>query len=352
MWCIVSTLIEEVSMIISTDNIAETTEFDFSYNVFSETLRFLKITGSLLLNEDYCSPWAVSIPDKKELAESLENKTNVHIAAFHLVRRGYIEIELENGNKEVVREGEMVICFAGVFHTIYQGTRKLARPFKDIMQGGQNIFQPTEDNYAQSTSLICGIFMLHNTHLNPLFEALPPLMKISSKQSDSYFSSSTASIIGLLLSEIEQQSFVHDYILERYLELLCAKCIHSYIETAPEEDVGWFHAIKDPKIANVIIAIHSQPASAWSVKALANIISLSPSRFATRFTEIMGIPPMVYVTRWRMYLASKILKDTQLGIEQISVQVGYDNVAAFSRTFKRMLGSSPGIWRSSIRCQS
>jgi AraC-like DNA-binding protein len=336
-------------MVNSTDNIAETTEFDIFYNVFSETLRFLKITGSLLLNEDYCSPWAVSIPDKKELAESLQNKKNIHIAAFHLVQRGYIEIELENGKKELVCEGEIVICFGGASHTIYQGTSKPARPFKDIMQGGQNIFQPTEDNYAQSSSLICGIFMLQNTHLNPLFEALPPLLKISSKQGNSYSSSTTASIISLLLTEIDQQSFVHDYIIERYLELLCAKCISTYIETAPKGDVGWFHAIKDPKIANVIIAIHSQPASTWSVKALARIISLSPSRFATRFTEIMGIPPMVYVTRWRMYVASKMLNDTQLGIEQISVQVGYDNVAAFSRMFKRMIGSSPGVWRSYIR---
>jgi len=271
-------------MAISTENIAETTELNIASNVFSETLRYMKITGSLLLNEDYCSPWAVSIPDKKELAESLENRKNVHIAAFHLVRRGYIEIELENGNKELVSEGEMVICFAGASHTIYQGTSKPARTFNNIMQGGQNIFQPTEDNYAQSTSLICGIFMLHNTNLNPLFEALPPLLKINSRQSNSYSSSTTASIISLLLTEIEQQSFVHDYITERYLELLCAKCIHSYIETVPKGDAGWFHAIKDPKIANVIIAIHSQPASAWSVKTLASIISLSPSRFATRFT--------------------------------------------------------------------
>lgn len=71
----------------STENIAETTEFNVTDNVFSETLKFLKITGSLLLNEDYCSPWAVSIPNKKELAESLENKKNVHIAAFHFVNQ-------------------------------------------------------------------------------------------------------------------------------------------------------------------------------------------------------------------------------------------------------------------------
>lgn len=330
----------------STEYIAETTKFNVDSNVFSETLRFMKITGSLLLNEDYSSPWAVSIPDKKELAENLENKKNVHIAAFHLVQRGYIEIELENGNKELVREGQMVICFAGISHTIYQGTSKPARSFKNIMQGGQNIFEPTKDNYAHSTSLICGIFMLHNTILNPLFEALPPLLKITSRQGNYYLPSTTENIISLLLREIDQQSFAHSYMIERYLELLCAKSIHSYIETAPVGETGWLHAITDPKVSPVITAIHSQPTYAWSVKELADLISLSPSRFAARFTEIMGTTPMAYVTRWRMYLASKLLNDTRLGLDQISTQVGYDNVAAFSRAFKRNVGSSPGVWRT------
>ncbi len=335
-------------MAISTEKHAETTEIIISNNVFSDTLRFLKITGSLLLNEDYCSPWAVSIPDKDILSASLENKQNSHIAAFHLVRKGSIEIELESGSKEWVREGELVICFSGASHTIYQGASTSPQPFKNIMQG-ENIFKPSADSYAQSTSLICGVFMLQNTHLNPLFEALPPLLKISSRLNNAYSSSTTASIINLLLAEIEQPSFVHEYVVERYLELLCAQCIHFHIETMTEGGIGWFGAIKDPKIADVIIAIHSQPATAWSVKALASIISLSPSRFAARFTDIMGMPPMIYVTRWRMYLASKLLHDTQLGLDQISVQVGYENVAAFSRMFKRTVGLPPGVWRSNNR---
>ncbi|MFW5442959.1 MAG: AraC family transcriptional regulator, partial [Methylococcaceae bacterium] len=337
-----------VSMTITTNYIAKTTISNKINDVFSETLGFLKISGNLLLNEDYSSPWAISVPDKKELSETL-GKKNVHIAAFHLVQRGYIEIELENGNKELVREGEFAICFGGAAHTLFQEASKPARCFKDIMQGGPNTFEPTKDNYAQSTSLICGIFILHDTTLNPLFEALPPLLKISPGQENHYSSSTTANIINLLLKEISHQSFVHDFMIERYLELLCAKSIHAYIETAPSGENGWLHAIKDPKIALVISAIHAQPAYLWSVKELAKLVSLSPSRFAARFTEIMDTSPMIYVTRWRMYLASKLLNDTRLGIDLISSQVGYDNVAAFSRAFKRNIGSAPGVWRTDNR---
>ena len=188
--------------------------------------------------------------------------------------------------------------------------------------------------------------MLQDTFLNPLFEALPPLLKISVAPGKDYSISSTASIVNLLLAEINQQSLAHGYMIERYLELLCAKTIRLYIENIPAEESSWLHALKDPTIARTITTIHLQPAYDWSVKQLAEGVSLSPSRFAARFTKSMGVTPMVYVAKWRMYLACKLLNDTKLGIEQVSTRVGYENTAAFSRAFKRYTGSSPGAWRT------
>jgi len=333
-------------MAVSTELYSETTGFVSVNNVFFETLSSMQVTGSLLLNEAYAAPWAISVPNSVELAENIEHDKRVQIAAFHLVRRGYIEIELENGRQHCVHQGEMVICFSGMAHTLCQGTSQPAYSFKDIMLTGKNIFEPARDNYAQSTALICGIFLLRNTLLNPLFDALPPLLKVTINRTDNNAHSTTASIVDLLLAEIDQQSLAHSYNLERYLELLCAKSIQSSMESSSAKESGWFMAIKDPMAARVMTAIHSQPSSDWSVKTMAGLVSLSPSRFAVRFTAIMGTTPMVYVTRWRMYLASKLLKETLLGIKQISTQVGYDNVAAFSRAFKRNIGVSPGAWRT------
>lgn len=333
----------------TTKNIAETTETELAMDIFSETLRCMQITGNLLLNEDYLAPWAISIPDKVELAETLDGGNRAHIAAFHLVRRGYLEIELEDGSKDVVNAGEMAICFSGMAHTLYQGKSSPALPFNMLLQHGQNIFEPSPEDHAQSTTLICGIFMLHDTFLNPLFEALPALLKISIGQGKDYTLSTTASIVNLLLKEINQRSLAHSYMTERYLEILCAKSIRLYIETLPVEETSWLQALQDPVIARAVTRIHSQPSYEWTVKKIAQSVALSPSRFSARFTKTMGMPPMVYVSRWRMYLASKLLNDTQMGIEQISSNVGYENVAAFSRAFKRFLGLSPGVWRASNR---
>lgn len=64
------------------------------------------------------------VPDKRELAANMKQNRHIHIAAFHLVRQGYIEIELENGNKDVVRKNELVICFSGMAHILSQGKSK------------------------------------------------------------------------------------------------------------------------------------------------------------------------------------------------------------------------------------
>jgi len=329
--------------------IADTTINEKNSDVFSETLRSMNIVGNILLNEEYAKPWAISIPNRDELAESMDSRKNVHIAAFHLVQRGYIEIELENGEKDIAHAGEMLICFSGVGHTLYQETSKPAVSFKKILQDGENIFKPDKDNYTYSTSLICGIFMLQDTFLNPLFEALPPLLKISVAPGKDHAISSTASIVNLLLAEINQKPLAYSYMIERYLELLCAKAIRLYIENIPTEESSWLHALKDPTIAKTITTIHFQPTYNWSVKKLAEGVCLSPSRFAARFTKSMGVTPMVYVAKWRMYLACKLLNDTKLGIEQVSTRVGYENTAAFSRAFKRYIGSSPGAWRTDSR---
>jgi len=345
---------------ISAINTTQTTERSATTDILSESMRNMRIGGNLLLNDIYHSPWAISIPDKTELGASLAKHKNTHIAAFHLVKEGQITIELKSGEREVLCTGELVICFSGQSHLIYHGDKSKIYAFENFMQGKGNIFAPTNAQLAQLTAeqskvehnkeerctqLICGVFMMQDTDLNPLFDALPPLMKVSTITTNDSTGVSANNIIDLLLAEIDKSSFSHQFMIERYLELLCAMAINRYIETATMTKPSWFKAVKDPMISRVLSAIHDDPAYDWSVKNMANIIALSPSRFSAKYTETTGFSPMAYVTRWRMYLASKLLKETQFRLEQIATQLGYDNVSVFSRAFKRNLGTSPGAWR-------
>ena len=119
-----------------------------------------------------------------------------------------------------------------------------------------------------------------------------------------------------------------------------------HLENLPDHSTGWLSALKDPLIGRTIEAIHQQPGHHWSVKGLAEIVAMSPSRFAARFAQTLGESPMAYVTRWRMYIASRMLENLKNPVEHIANTVGYESLAAFSRAFKRHAGLPPATWRA------
>jgi AraC-like DNA-binding protein len=91
--------------------------------------------------------------------------------------------------------------------------------------------------------------------------------------------------------------------------------------------------------------LHGRPAEAWTLETLARSIGLSRSALADRFNHIVGIPPMQYLARWRLQLASHALEHRGVSIAVAAAQVGYESEAAFNRAFKRFVGVPPGAWR-------
>ncbi len=95
-----------------------------------------------------------------------------------------------------------------------------------------------------------------------------------------------------------------------------------------------------------ISIIHAHPGKDCSVKSLAQHVAMSPSRFAARFSAALGDSPIAYVTKWRMNIAGRQLIESQQSITKIAESVGYENVSAFTRAFKRHLGVPPAVWRA------
>jgi AraC-like DNA-binding protein len=272
------------------------------------------------------------------------------VVAFHFVERGHVEITLQTGTEAVVEAGEMAICFAGAAHQISQGSNPHVVPVDTLLTGGGNVFRPSEKNRVRSTSLMCGVFLLHDTHLNPLFAALPPLLHASVSRSSGCHNLS--GVADLMAHEMNRQSFGSGYVIERLLELLCAEAVRSHIETIHHQEVGWLRGLRDPTVGRAIAMIHSRPGENWSVRRLAEGVAMSPSRFAARFAAALGESPMAYVAKWRMNVAGRLLDRTQRGISDIAADVGYESLAAFNRAFKRHVGVPPAAWRARERLLS
>jgi AraC-like DNA-binding protein len=68
---------------------------------------------------------------------------------------------------------------------------------------------------------------------------------------------------------------------------------------------------------------------------------------------VAGFPPVAatphYLTRWRIEIAARRLRDTDLPVATIATEVGYTSEYAFNRAFTRLRGHPPGGYRRRIR---
>jgi AraC-like DNA-binding protein len=83
----------------------------------------------------------------------------------------------------------------------------------------------------------------------------------------------------------------------------------------------------------------------WSVEALAREVALSRSAFVDRFSSLVGLPPIRYLTLCRLEAAKRHLRESAKTVCQLAHAVGYESEEAFSRAFKREFGLSPMQWR-------
>lgn len=104
------------------------------------------------------------------------------------------------------------------------------------------------------------------------------------------------------------------------------------------------HDIRCPnmrRVATVVREINAHPDRPWSVPKLARHVGLSRSAFAAAFHEVIGEPPMTFITRTRMERAATLLRTDSLSMYEIGQRVGYPIESSFARAFKRHWGIAP-----------
>lgn len=136
-------------------------------------------------------------------------------------------------------------------------------------------------------------------------------------------------------------------VLDRLLDWLLVCTLREWFDRPGSEPPAWWSAQRDPVAGDALRALHAEPAAPWTVAALAERIGVSRSTLAKRFTELVGEPPLTYLTRWRMTLAADLLVDRKTAtIAEIARAVGYSDPFGFSAAFKRVRGVNPSEYRA------
>ncbi|MBD1555151.1 AraC family transcriptional regulator [Pseudomonas typographi] len=134
-------------------------------------------------------------------------------------------------------------------------------------------------------------------------------------------------------------------ILARLADVVASMIVRGWVECGCDNASGLVAALRDPRLARAILALHRHPGRDWTVAELAAQCHTSRSVFAERFQATIGTPPLRYATELRMRLASQWLTQDKQPIEAVAQRLGYTSQAAFSRAFKRIMGVPPGASR-------
>src|SRR6266705_2409125 len=104
-----------------------------------------------------------------------------------------------------------------------------------------------------------------------------------------------------------------------------------------------------PTVAQAVRLLQESPAEAWTIGSLADQTRVSRATLARRFAEVVGQPPMEFLTEWRLTLAADLILDPRETVASVARTVGYGSPYALSAAFKRVRGVSPHEHRAAQR---
>jgi len=153
-------------------------------------------------------------------------------------------------------------------------------------------------------------------------------------------------VIPLLAAEIVKDEPGQEAVLDRLLDLLLIAVLRAWFARPEAGAPGWYRAHGDPVVGPALRMLHHNPAHAWTVAELARATGVSRAAFARRFNELVGEPPMSFLTGWRIALAADLLREPGATVGSVAHQVGYGSPFALSTAFKRLRGISPQRYRA------
>ncbi|NDZ95789.1 AraC family transcriptional regulator [Streptomyces sp. SID6673] len=155
-------------------------------------------------------------------------------------------------------------------------------------------------------------------------------------------------LVSLMEIEIVRDSPAQEAVLNRLLDLVLITGLRQAMESGRVRAAQWYRAHTDPVVGHALRLLHNNIDQHWTVASLASATGVSRAVLARRFTDLVGEPPMTYLTQWRLSLAADLLADRTRSLSSIARQVGYGSPFAFSTAFKRRRGVSPAAHRARI----
>lgn len=314
------------------------------HDVLSEALRAVRLTGSAFLNARLSGPFSVTIkPDQFRAANSLALARQVSM--FHLIVSGSCILETEDGVRNAVSAGDLLLLPNAGAHTFRDNDDQNALEASSLMRqnSGQEIWTLEHGGGGETVRMICGFIDPREFLHAPLFRSLPPLL--IDRPCDDRVSAGIISAAGEIAQQAEAATAASGLMLARLMEILLVEVLRRYASQQLPAPHGRLAALCDPIVGRSLQALHRDPSRRWTVGELAREAGTSRSVLSERFSTMVGQPPIEYLASYRIKIAAERLRQTDDSLGAVAADSGYESEAAFHRAFKRIAGVAPGRWR-------
>lgn len=299
-----------------------------------------RVSGAVMAQLIAHEPWGVTVDP-------------VPGAVFHAVVAGSCWLRMPNRAPLHLMPGDVVLLPTNTPHELVSSldarTESLARFEKDTRRtpdGDIIIHGP-----GAATRVLCAAYDYDHEVAHPLMSQLPPLLYVPAGMPGD--DGAVAATLRLLALELGGRPPGSRAAVGRLIDVMLIHVMRAWLRMHDDDTPdGWLLALRDPVVAGAMDVIHQRPSEPWTVESLAREMSVSRATLARRFTQLVGETPAEYLTRWRMDLAARRLRDSDDTVGAIATAVGYRSEYSFSRAFTRHRGIAPGRYRRRARART
>jgi AraC-like DNA-binding protein len=306
----------------------------------SDVLRAVRLKGAFFYVFEGTAPWAIAVAPARELEPRVLPDAE-HLMAYHIVTAGSCWIGCEGDEQVQLHPGDAILFPHGDAHVA--SAQVVSRPAPGRYNHAPS--RPLETirlgtGGGARVNLVCGFLGCDARPYNPLLAALPRSLHVRGMAGGWL-----AEFPRQVVAEAWQTRAGGNTMLTRMAELMFVEVVRRYTEELSPRQAGWLAGLRDPVVAPALAALHARPAHGWTLAELARAAATSRTVLSERFSQTVGLPPMQYLTEWRLQLAAEQLATGSRKVAAVGAEVGYESEAAFSRAFKRSTGYAPAAWR-------
>lgn len=295
---------------------------DPSTSLLEWLLTSLELDATVFHLGQYCNDWKASTSGSGR-------------AAFHLVLHGACWLQLPGSAPLALAAGDVVFLLRDVSYALTPRAHDAA---PELVRHGE--MRALAEEIPGSVGLVCGFFEFRPGLSALLAQAFPEQLLVRERDRDL---APIRSVIGLIVAEARARGQAASALIEHLTAVLFLYLVRE-LERRDELSLGIFSSTHEHELSEVVRALVSDPARAWSIAELARLAGMSRATFCKHFRAAAGCSPQGFLLALRMQIAAQRLRRGG-SVDEVAAHVGYQSSAAFARAFKRATGQQPGALR-------